>query len=47
MKEGLHPPLREERRQKFRHAFCHRATTGRYCVKAELTFTSSLLLMEG
>ena len=47
MTEGLHPPLSEERGQKFRHAFCHRATFGRICVKAELTFDPFLHLMEG
>ena len=47
MTEGLHPPLRESRGQKFRHAFCHRATFSRFCVKAELTFDPWILLMEG
>ncbi|MCY4513456.1 MAG: hypothetical protein OXB86_07185 [Bdellovibrionales bacterium] len=47
MTERLHPSLREEKSQKFKHAFCHRATFGRYCVKAELTFGPSLLLMKG
>ncbi|MCY4513407.1 MAG: hypothetical protein OXB86_06940 [Bdellovibrionales bacterium] len=45
-KEGLHSPLGEERGQKFKHAFCHRAAYSRICVKAELTFDPSLLLME-
>ncbi|MCY4512449.1 MAG: hypothetical protein OXB86_02025 [Bdellovibrionales bacterium] len=47
MKEYLHPPLREERVQKFKHAFCHKAANSRSCVKAELTFEPSLLLMAG
>ncbi|MCY4512375.1 MAG: hypothetical protein OXB86_01655 [Bdellovibrionales bacterium] len=47
MKEYLHPPLREYRGQKLRHAFCHRATFSRICVKAELTFDPYILLMEG
>ena len=46
MKE-LSPPLRKYRVQKFRHAFCHRATFSRYCVKAELTFEPYIFLMEG
>ncbi|MCY4512601.1 MAG: hypothetical protein OXB86_02815 [Bdellovibrionales bacterium] len=46
-KERLHPPLREERGQKFKHAFCHRAAYSRICVKAELTFAPFLPLMEG
>ena len=47
MKEGLHPSLSEERGQKFKHAFCHRAAYSRICVKAELTFAPSLHLMKG
>ena len=46
MKEHLHP-LREYRVQKFKHAFYHRATCSRFCVKAELTFEPCILLMEG
>ncbi|MCY4512683.1 MAG: hypothetical protein OXB86_03235 [Bdellovibrionales bacterium] len=47
MTEGLLPPLREYRGQKFRHAFCHKAAFSRICVKAELTFDLYILLMEG
>ena len=39
-------PSSDKRDQKFRHAFCHRATDSRYCVKAELTF-DPFCLMKG
>ena len=41
------PSLRGYKIQKFKYAFCHRATYSRYCVKAELTFGPYILLMEG
>ena len=43
----ISPSLRGYRVQKFKHAFCHRATFGRICVKAELTFGPYILLMKG